>query len=158
MVCVIFGFICAGLHQNYSLDGVRIMVLFSMCNFYVIMLQILWQFKANEKYSTKKDVEKTDGSFERVKDKLGLYYFDNDTEIEFSNSQLEKKKIEKVQVEKNPYMEFVDNSQEKVNENNDNESEYELRAQKSFNDSEVLEDDDDFEIRLKKGDSKEIWK
>lgn len=106
MVLVIFFLIISGLYQSFDLDGVQIIILFMMGNFYVMMLQILWRFTGEENTN---DIEKAEGSFESIKEKLGLNYFDKETDIEFSRSNSSDKNGDG----KREYVEFDDDQEGK---------------------------------------------
>lgn len=86
MVVVVFFLIVSGLYQSYETNGTQILILFMMCNFYVIFLQILWRFSAPGKRDNLSLHSQFEGSFEKARDKIGMNYFDQNTEVEFSNS------------------------------------------------------------------------
>lgn len=83
-IITLFGILAAGMYQSYDMNGVQIMVLFMIANFYVIVLQFLWRFDFCST-SGRGHVPK-EGSFERAKESLGFNYFDKDTDVEFSRS------------------------------------------------------------------------
>lgn len=91
MVVIMFALLVAGLYTAYSASGIQIMILFLMCNFYVIMLQILWRFSTEEDKTSL--TFRREGSFERAKETLGFNYFDKDTDVEFSRSSSEQKRL-----------------------------------------------------------------
>lgn len=84
MVVIMFALLASGMYQSYDMNGVQLMVLFLVCNFYIITLQLLWRFSGVD--STGGDAYPREGSFERAKETLGLNYFDRDTDVEFSRS------------------------------------------------------------------------
>lgn len=84
MVVIMFAILASGMYQSYDMNGVQLMILFLVCNFYIIALQLLWRFSGSD--STGGDAYPREGSFERAKETLGLNYFDRDTDVEFSRS------------------------------------------------------------------------
>lgn len=45
---VLVGLLLSGMFQSYDRDGPQILVLFFVCNYYVISLQILWQLSMGQ--------------------------------------------------------------------------------------------------------------
>ena len=88
MVIIVFFLIISGLYQSYETNGVQILILFMMCNFYVIVLQFLWRFNSNGKLVNFSLHSQFEGSFEKTRDKIGMNYFDQNTEVEFSHSTI----------------------------------------------------------------------
>lgn len=109
MIVVIFFLIISGLYQSYDMDGLQIMILFMMSNFYVILLQFLWRFTGEDEEATESANKNiADGSFESAKEKLGMNYFDKNTEIEFSRSPSSSPLTKKDQKPELGYIRFND--------------------------------------------------
>ena len=87
IIIVFFSLMAAGMYQSYDMNGVQVMVLFLVSNFYVVMLQVWWRFWGQD--TTGGGAYPREGSFERAKETLGLGYFDKDTDVEFSRSNSE---------------------------------------------------------------------
>lgn len=84
LVIILFSLLIAGMYQSYDMNGVQIMVLFLVCNFYVIAMQVFWRFWGQD--TTGGGAYPREGSFEKAKETIGLGYFDKDTDVEFSRS------------------------------------------------------------------------
>ena len=83
-IVVLFFMIANGLYQSYESSGVKILMLFLLNNFYVIMLQILWRFSFIGKKEYKEFLKENKYSKNSLDEKkrLGLNYFEENLDIE----------------------------------------------------------------------------
>jgi hypothetical protein len=88
-IFIIFFLILTGIYQSYDSDGIKLTIMLIMCNFYVILLQILWRFSPSqdsisenrERLSAQSGAMSVELPFNEKKG-LGLEYFSNDYDIE----------------------------------------------------------------------------
>lgn len=83
-IIVLFALLASGMYQSYDMNGVQVLLLFLICNFYVLMLTVLWRFWGLD--TTGGGAYPREGSFERAKENLGFNYFDKDVDVELSRT------------------------------------------------------------------------
>ena len=85
-----FIMLITGLYHSYDFNGVRVLMLFILFNFYVIVLQLFWRFesKAEKKFV---DLEKykshiSADSKSNEQKKIGMDYFDRKYQVSIKRS------------------------------------------------------------------------
>lgn len=87
-VVALFFLIATGLYQSTDFNGARVLMIFVLFTFYVIVLQLMWRFDRNsQKHFI--DVRNLDQSNARMTSKhgvrdLGMNYFSKDCEVEIT--------------------------------------------------------------------------
>ena len=110
-----------------------------MCNFYVILLQILWRFTGQDNTPRESTQNKVNGSFESAKERIGLNYFDKEVDVEFSKSHSKNTlTIEKAEVAQE-YVPFDDEDHVIQTKSNNDKS----HQHKSFDNTNPFEDEED---------------
>jgi hypothetical protein len=116
---VIFILAVTSSFQSYDSNGIKLLILIFMCNFYVILLQIFWRFakdglKEYKEFVNRRNIFKKNS--EEMKKEYGLNYFDDNFEINIARKEdidIEKIPLENVQKEK---MDVLINSKKEINE------------------------------------------
>lgn len=89
-VILLFFLIITGLHQVFDFNGVRVLMLFVLLTYYVIVLQLMWRFdnKSKNHFIDAKNYEKASdkNSADSEKKDVGMNYFDQDCEIEITKT------------------------------------------------------------------------
>ena len=89
-VIVMFFMLITGLYHSYDFNGIRVLMLFLLFNFYVIVLQLFWRFenKAEKEFV---DIDKykshiSTDSESNEKKRLGMDYFDKRYQVSIKRS------------------------------------------------------------------------
>ena len=89
-VITLFFMVSSGLYHATDFNGVRVLMLFVLFTFYVIVLQLMWRFDNNSKHNfiDAQNYERASehSSSQPERRELGMNYFDNDCEIEITKA------------------------------------------------------------------------
>ena len=145
-----------GSYQSYDSDGIKLLMMIFICNFYVVLLQILCRFTKDGVKDYKEHMGRKmffrKPSEERKKE-YGLDYFDNNYDIKISR-KMEEEKAEKIplnEIQKDKFNVLI-NSKTKDQEELDERNKF-MKIQKKFDEDEShSSENEEFEKHVKSSD------
>lgn len=135
-----------GAYQSYDSDGIKVLMMIFIVNFYIILLQIFWRFTKDgikdykEHMSRKKFFKK---NTEERKKEYGLDYFDNNYDVKISrkvSGDERKEQIPLNQIQKDKFNVLINS---KGNTNNLEDKNKFMSIQKKFDEDESHSSEDD---------------
>ena len=87
-VIALFFMMITGLYHAYDFNGVRLLMLFLLFNFYIIVLQFMWRFdRASEGSFIEAKKTRVPDEVERNKKDIGMDYFNDKIDIGYTSSK-----------------------------------------------------------------------
>ena len=118
-IFALFLLVLSGLYQSYDTNGIKVLLIFVMYNFYIFVLQSMWkvtskgQKEAKHIFDIKKGKDLGFGAQNVEKKEMGFEYFEDSVEIEVSqlgesSKDNTEESFESVRITRNPKRERIE--------------------------------------------------